>query len=77
MPEQKSVEQVCRDFLEQAIKEGIVVFNMDNFSQDFGTLNDPQQLSSGDLVGLANWLQNELRERDKVSSSREESSEEE
>jgi hypothetical protein len=60
----RSVEQFCRDFLEKAIEEGLVTFATENFSQDFGKLDDPQQLSSGDLIGLANWLAKELRERD-------------
>lgn len=64
MAEKKSIEQICRDFLEKAIGEGIVVFNAESFSQDFGPMTDPQQLTSGDLIGLANWLANELSNRE-------------
>lgn len=39
-----TVEQMCRDLLERAIKDGLV------------TGLDPQCLSAGDLVGVANLL---------------------
>jgi hypothetical protein len=59
----RSVEQFCRDFLEKAIEDGLVKFAAENFSQDFGKMDHPQQLTSGDLVGLANWLAEQLRAR--------------
>jgi hypothetical protein len=48
---EKSVEQLCRDLLEAAIKDGVVRVNADDLGH-----SDPQRLSAGDMTGMANLL---------------------
>lgn len=51
-----SLEQICRDLLEQAIKDQLI--SAVNY---YGEPVDPQFLSSGDLVGMANLLRDRLQ----------------
>lgn len=53
-----SIEQICRDVLEKAIADSIVKFNRKNFV----STNHAQELTSGDLIGVANLLQERIRE---------------
>ena len=54
--ESKTVEQICRDLLEIAVRDGIVRTNPDVMAYPH-----PQQMTSGDLVGMSNRLSEELR----------------
>lgn len=56
-PWKYSVEQMCRDLLEVAIKDGLVgLTNNSNYKNP-----DPQTRSSGELVGMANLLSRFLK----------------
>jgi len=46
-----TLEQFCRDFLEKALQEKYVRFSSERF-----TTKDPQGLSAGDLVELAQFV---------------------
>ena len=46
----KSVEQMCRDLLEAAILDGLVILDPRLDARD------PQHTSAGDLTGMANLL---------------------
>lgn len=55
-----SVEQMVREILEKAIEDGLVAPAADEWDDP-----DPQCRSSGELVGVANLLNQFLRDRDK------------
>lgn len=59
MTEKLSVEQMVRNLLTQAIKDGIVrKADPRRFSQ-----NDPQEMTAGDLCGVGNLLLKYLSDR--------------
>ncbi len=47
-----SIEQMCRDLLDRAIADRIVTFRTETFNGQ----TCPQELSSGEIVGMANLL---------------------
>jgi hypothetical protein len=53
-----SVEEMVRNLLDAAIREGIVKFRRGNFY----TTTCPQELTAGDLAGMANLLAAYLRQ---------------
>ena len=52
----KTVEQMCRDLLTQAVKDGLV-------KDAYPDIEDVQSLTSGDLVGMANMLDGFLKQQ--------------
>jgi hypothetical protein len=63
-PSPLSIEQICRDVLEQAMKDGIC----GSWDKGAGIVpEDMQSLTSGDLTGVANLLVDRIRRLRKVS----------
>lgn len=52
-----NIEQICRDLLEQAIKDGLVAKAYKKWDDP-----DPQCRTAGELGGVANLLQAAIRE---------------
>lgn len=55
-----TIEDMCRGLLEEAIESGLVVMSDPMIETD---RLDPEQLSAGDLVGMANLLSEYLSEK--------------
>ena len=51
MSEPPTVEQMCRDLLSMAISDGLVRLKADDIGEA-----DPQNLTTGELCGMANKL---------------------
>ncbi len=64
MNEPKSVEQMCRDLLTQALKDSLV--SKSRYWSD----GDPQARSAGEIVGMANMLADCLRQEHKAVNDR-------
>lgn len=58
--EVSTLEQLCRDILDQAIKEGIITFNAEQFVH----AKCPQELTGSDCAAMANIIQEYLSEKE-------------
>jgi hypothetical protein len=58
MAETLTVEEICRRVLQKAVDEEIVIFAANNFNNT----TRPMEMTSGDLVGVANLLAEMLRD---------------
>jgi hypothetical protein len=65
-PEQLSVEQMVRNIIEKCVEEGIVTFN----SHNYGSTPTIQHMTSGDIVGPANLLNDYFSDYHKMISDR-------
>lgn len=54
----RSIEQMCRELLRQAIEDKII-----SGCDYWGDPIDPEHMSSGDLVGMANLLNQFFKEK--------------